>query len=31
MKEQIKNLKDLIGLSKILVYLSNNVIVLFEV
>ena len=29
-KEEIKNLKDLNSLSKILVYLLNNALVLFE-
>ena len=31
MKEEIKNLKTLSSLSKILVYLENNVIILVEV
>ena len=31
MKEEIKNLKNLSSLSKILVYLENNVIILIEV
>ena len=31
MKEEIKNLKTLSSLSKILVYLENNVIILIDV